>query len=319
MPFFDQYPYTNFHNVNLDWVLERVKAWGELVEQNNTAFHTLEEANKNFKNYVTNYIENLDYQVAIDDKLDRMFESGELGEYLQPYVSPVVTTWLDQHITEPAGVVIDTSLTVAGACADAKVTGYEIGKVKGYAELYGFSDASKRALLDCFINVAWINGNGRLFYNALESSFNMGWNNKTRWSLTDGLSINMGNIVTEYFPLLVTNTGSTNRALITCNKGLGYFYDYNSNNPIPTNPKRYPIPVPFGAKHVNIDVESGFNVVVSIYRYMGENQYVQVQTTQNGGSGTRDITVDGSNLYIPFMILTSNNALPNRFNITFEF
>ena len=60
MPFFDKYPYTNFHNVNLDWVLERVKDWGALVEQNNTAFHDLEEANESFKEYVTNYLQNLD-------------------------------------------------------------------------------------------------------------------------------------------------------------------------------------------------------------------------------------------------------------------
>lgn len=167
MPFFDKYPYTNFHNVNLDWVLERVKEWGALVEQNNTAIHDLEEANEDFKNYVTNYIENLDYQVAIDDKLDRMFESGELGEYLQPYVSPTVTTWLDEHITEPTGVVIDTSLTVAGACADAKATGDRIALIPE-----GMDDETKSALLDCFYHVAWANTEeGLEYYNILEDLF----------------------------------------------------------------------------------------------------------------------------------------------------
>ena len=123
MPFFDKYPYTNFHNVNLDWVLERVKEWGKLVEQNNIAFQNLEQANEDFKSYVTSYLENLDVQAQIDDKLDRMFESGELTDYFQPYVSTTVTTWLDENITEPTGVVIDSSLTVAGACADAKAVG----------------------------------------------------------------------------------------------------------------------------------------------------------------------------------------------------
>lgn len=126
MPFFDKYPYTNFHNVNLDWVLERVKEWGELVEQNNTAFHELEEANASFKRYVETYLENLDVQAQIDDKLDRMFESGELTEYLLPYISGNVSKWLDENITQPTGVVIDASLTVAGACADAKSAGDRI-------------------------------------------------------------------------------------------------------------------------------------------------------------------------------------------------
>lgn len=130
MPFFDHYPYTNFHNVNLDWILERVKEWGQMVEDNNTRFENLQQANEDFKEYVTNYLQNLDIQAEIDDKLDRMFESGELTEYFQPYVSDTVTTWLDQNITEPEGVVIDTSLTVSGACADAKVTGDKINQLK---------------------------------------------------------------------------------------------------------------------------------------------------------------------------------------------
>lgn len=128
--FFDEYPYTNLHNVNLDWVLQAVKAWGALVEQNNIAFHNLEEANEDFKNYVTSYLENLDVQEEINNKLDSMSESGVLTQYMQPYISSSVTTWLDENITQPVGVVIDSSLTVAGACADAKKTGDEIRAIK---------------------------------------------------------------------------------------------------------------------------------------------------------------------------------------------
>lgn len=183
MPFFDQYPYTNFHNVNLDWVLERVKEWGALVEQNSIAFQDLEQANDDFKSYVTNYIENLDYQVAIDDKLDRMFESGELGEYLQPYVSPVVTTWLDENINEPTGVIIDSSLTVAGACADAKA----VGDILVYLKNAVLSTEAKNALLNCFLHSAWIDTNGLTYYNNLANALNTeGWN--YQWS-ADSLTL----------------------------------------------------------------------------------------------------------------------------------
>lgn len=146
MPFFDQYPYTNFHNVNLDWVLERVKEWGALVEQNNIAFQNLEQANEDFKSYVTSYLENLDVQAQIDDKLDRMFESGELTDYLQPYVSNTVTTWLDENITEPEGVIIDSSLTVAGACADAKATGDRLTALDNRLEANIVPDEVKKAI-----------------------------------------------------------------------------------------------------------------------------------------------------------------------------
>lgn len=123
MPFFDFYPYSNLHNVNLDWILQRVKEWGEMVERNNQNFLDLQSANESFKEYVTNYLVNLNVQEEIDDKLDRMLESGVLTSYIQPYVSSATSAWLDGNITQPVGVVIDTSLTVQGACADAKVVG----------------------------------------------------------------------------------------------------------------------------------------------------------------------------------------------------
>lgn len=184
MGFFDFFPYTNFHNVNLDWVLQRVKEWGELVQANDVAFHNLEEANQSFKEYVTNYLENLDVQAEIDDKLDRMFESGVLGEYLQPYVSPTITTWLNENITEPEGVIIDSSLTVSGACADAKAVG---DAIKILEEKDSISAEVKRTLLACFRHVAWIDIHGQDYYDALENAlYNSDWTYE--WSASSGIA-----------------------------------------------------------------------------------------------------------------------------------
>lgn len=139
MPFFDKYPYTNFHNVNLDWVLERVKEWGQMVEDNNTRFENLLQANEDFKSYVNNYLQNLDVQEEINIKLDSMLESGVLIQYMQPYMSTGVTTWLNENITEPEGVIIDRSLTVEDACADAKATGKALSIPKA-SILFGYFD-----------------------------------------------------------------------------------------------------------------------------------------------------------------------------------
>lgn len=128
MPFFDHYPYTNLHNVNLDWVLQKVKDWGAEVEYNNQRFENLKEANDAFKAYVTGYLHNLDVQDEINNKLDDMLASGELIPYLQPYISTEVSTWLTGHIT-PTTPPVDASLTVAGAAADAKATGDAINEV----------------------------------------------------------------------------------------------------------------------------------------------------------------------------------------------
>ncbi len=145
--FFDHYPYTNFHNVNLDWVLEAVKAWGRLVEENNIKFHNLEEAMNSFRNtllgewgefkddteneinqfeiWTQNYLQNLDIQDEINTKLDSMLSSGVLSPYFAPYIQTDVSDWLQHNIT-PTSPAIDASLTISGAGADAAETGKRI-------------------------------------------------------------------------------------------------------------------------------------------------------------------------------------------------
>lgn len=122
MPFFDNYPYTNLHNVNLDWILQRVKEWGELVERNDQAFKDLQEANEAFKEYVTTYLQNLDVQEEINKKLDDLLESGELQEYIAPYITTDVGNWLSTHL-EPTTPPVDDTLSIRGAAADSKTVG----------------------------------------------------------------------------------------------------------------------------------------------------------------------------------------------------
>ena len=150
MPFFDHFPYTNLHNVNLDWVLEKVKDWGAMVEDNNQRFEDLQTAYEsfrdwltgdynNFKDYVTSYLENLDVQEEINNKLDSMFASGELTPYMRPYIIESVEDWLSENIT-PTTPPLDESLSIHGAAADAKAVGDAIGAI---ASALGESDIAE--------------------------------------------------------------------------------------------------------------------------------------------------------------------------------
>lgn len=56
------------------------------------------------------------------------------GTPTQEQVADAVSDWADEHITVETGVVIDTSLSVAGAAADAKKTGDEIADLKSAIE-----------------------------------------------------------------------------------------------------------------------------------------------------------------------------------------
>lgn len=159
MPFFDHFPYTNLHNVNLDWVLQKVKEWGAMVEQNNQNFIDLQAANESFKEYVTSYLTNLDVQEEINNKLDDMLQSGVLIPYLQPYIVTTVTDWLDENIT-PTTPAIDATLSIAGAAADAKATGDAIANLRAYIDAEGgLSNEAARLLVTVLSKMVTIDSN----------------------------------------------------------------------------------------------------------------------------------------------------------------
>lgn len=187
MPFFfDHYPYTNFHNINLDWVLEAVKAWGALVEENNIKFHNLEEAMNSFRTallsewntfhdetqneinqfeiWTQNYLQNLDVQEEINTKLDEMLSSGVLSPYFAPYIQSDVSDWLQNNIT-PTSPAIDASLTISGAGADAKITGDKITDINNcigdnvieWLDGYAIQGSSGALIPDSAQSVATVN------------------------------------------------------------------------------------------------------------------------------------------------------------------
>lgn len=79
---FSNFPYTDFHNLNLDWLLETVKdldiKWDSYYTQWNK-----------WQSDVQNYIDNLDYITAIDNYLDDLKASGELSD--------IIDTWLTEY------------------------------------------------------------------------------------------------------------------------------------------------------------------------------------------------------------------------------
>lgn len=291
MGFFDRYPYTNWHNVNLDWVLERVKEWGQMVEANDQAFKDLEEANASFKEYVTNYLQDLDVQEAIDDKLDRMFEDGTLGEYLQPYVSPAVTTWLEENITEPEGVVIDSSLTVAGAAADAKATGDRLLNIASDT----LNSTARNALLNMFRQIGYITQDARTVFDNLETQlltddiydtweWDSRFNGKGKlYRLPAGTGpININNV---RYGIDYTGSQATqnHRRSFCINKGRQPFVNHDTGS----LSNFYPVPIPKTAVKATITVYPvSQQVFTFLYKYSGYNGNGGYEYYFIGGSGS---------------------------------
>ena len=172
MGIFRQFPYSNFHDMNMDEIIKIVKnmleewaqyyaewdAWmAEINDDWSNYQEVMNEAWQNMQDFINNYFDNLDVQNEINNKITSMVSSGEFATIVEPYIPPRVTAWLAEHITEPVGVVIDTSLSVAGAAADAKAAGDAINYSK-YINLSVLDDIFKASR--SIIPTAYISSEG---------------------------------------------------------------------------------------------------------------------------------------------------------------
>lgn len=139
------FPYLDTRDLNLDWLLKNMKQvladWATYQQTMNQNFADLQAAVNQFEtdittafdnlhDYVEDYFDNLDVQQEINNKLDDMKRSGELAQIMNPLIASETATWLSAHITNPSSPPVDTSLSVSGAAADAKVTGDNITTLK---------------------------------------------------------------------------------------------------------------------------------------------------------------------------------------------
>ena len=164
---FHDYPYTDLHEMNLDWCIAKVKELTEAWLQTRQDWEDTQQAWEDMKTYINNYFDNLNVQTEINNKIDALVSDGTLSDLIAPYVASglpavvadqisavvaaqigdvvaaqisavvaaqlpeVVATetagqaaaWLETHVDPETGYVIDDSLTIQGAAADAKATG----------------------------------------------------------------------------------------------------------------------------------------------------------------------------------------------------
>lgn len=171
---FHDYPYTDLHEMNLDWCIAKVKELTAAWAVTRQDWTDTQQAWEEMKTYINNYFDNLNVQTEINNKLDALVADGTLSDLISPFVASglpsvvadqlgdvvaaqiggavaaqisavvadqlpaVVATetagqaaaWLAEHVDPETGYVIDDSLTIAGAAADAKAAGDAIGELK---------------------------------------------------------------------------------------------------------------------------------------------------------------------------------------------
>lgn len=121
MGIFQQFPYSNFHEMNLDQIIKIMRDMQD--EWTNTKSEWA-----SYKEFIDNYFENLNVSEEVLAAMRIFAEDGTLNDILDPTIITQTTAWLGDHITQPTTPAIDSSLTIAGAAADAKAAGDAIGK-----------------------------------------------------------------------------------------------------------------------------------------------------------------------------------------------
>lgn len=86
-PFQHGWPYSNFHDLNLDWIISLVQQMAAEWAQTKVEWSSQQEAFESFKKYVNerlttfqNWFDNLDVQNEINNKLDDMIQDGTLSK-----------------------------------------------------------------------------------------------------------------------------------------------------------------------------------------------------------------------------------------------
>lgn len=142
--FFNKYPYTDFHEMNLDWVIERVKKLTEDWLATQEAWNNTQEEWQQLYDYVHDYFANLDVQDEINNKINQMILDGTFMTIVTPTINQTVidatTAWLADHITQPTTPAIDNSLTIQGAAADAQRTGLLAAPIYNASSSYNIGD-----------------------------------------------------------------------------------------------------------------------------------------------------------------------------------
>lgn len=116
MGFFNNFPYTNFHDLNLDWIL---KSSRKAVDDSAKAVEIATES----KDYITNYINSDDFKNAVGGAVQQFVDSGEIENIIA-----------DQFYPQLQVAEYSSFLTVGSAGCVCKTINEAISLVKTYPE-----------------------------------------------------------------------------------------------------------------------------------------------------------------------------------------
>ena len=132
MGIFQQFPYSNFHEMNLDQIIKIMREMQDEWENTKTEWAS-------YKDFIDNYFANLNLDAETEKALKNLLAAGELNDVIDPVIASETAAWLTLHISQPTTPVVDTSLSIDGAAADSRTVGSiikQVGNALNVAPIY---------------------------------------------------------------------------------------------------------------------------------------------------------------------------------------
>lgn len=234
---------------------------------------------KQLQDWINSWFTNLDVQEEINKKLDKMVADGSFETLLHKtfdaqinqQTTSAVTAWLVANVT-PTGsaVVVDKSLSIEGAAADAKTTGANINYLKSNLENYALYNVG----YDISKTGVWLDDTG----NEVEAG---------GWSVTDFAPVSVEN--TYNINGITTPAVKRKYALYDKNKIFTRFIENNANeNSINVKPT-------YNEYYIRLSVRYDDNLKLSTSRNLTKDDYalisiLNVKCFGAAGNGTTDDT-----------------------------
>ena len=135
MGIFRQFPYTNFHELNLDQIIKIMRQMQDEWEATKTEWAS-------YKEFIDNYFENLDVSEEVLAALRIFAEDGTLNRIMDPTMVEAAGEWLTEHMSNPSSPPLDYQLEgISGTAPSSPAVALRCSIYK-YSIAYVFGDTA---------------------------------------------------------------------------------------------------------------------------------------------------------------------------------